>query len=620
MQPTRKKINLLSPEVFFPLFILIIGLGLILITPTGANYDEETYVARIFEMSLGHVTPNSFLGEGKNYPFVFISDSYRQDVNLWPVDAPTWIDQVKDKINWDNRDEESLSNYKTRAIYFPTLFIIQALIMRIMGLLLDFPIVFIYYTIRFSYLILYCFLVYLALKIIPFGKWKLGVIAIAPMSLILASSVSPDPIIFGVCFLFVTWILHLINQSGQFISRKQLIITCALILAVCTLKPNYIFLLFLLFALPYKGFLKKKNVVFLVLASFIGLVLSLGWSYIGSQITINQLNMASDSTPQFLSLFQKPQIFIRSMALTISKNIGPFVREAIGVSGYGYWRLPTLVYVLYPVVIIVAFFIEKNQNDLTRKQKIVFWFTGIINFLVIFVLLFVANTPQNSPTIIGVQGRYFIPFMLLFILTLVFVKPIKVMRIVFIVLIGIIYLASISTLFLDFHVICGESITTKSPCKLPYYKNWGPETFIPVNLPKGSALNQNIIVDCQTISHVDLWPMANEIILNDKLIINLRSGSGDLLSTTSFSPTGIPISTWFSIDIPDVVGMKGSAITIEIVPEEGKDLSQFSLGVFPTNEFTKGELFIKDGLTGKSITSDNDLIFKYQCAKPYWKK
>lgn len=566
-------------------------------------------------MSLGHVMPNSFLGKGDNYPFVFVSDSYRQDVNLWPVDAPTWIDQIKDRINWNTLDADSLTSYKTRAVYFPSLFITQAPIMRIMGLLLNLPIVFVYYALRFSYLILYCFLVYLALKIIPFGKWVLGVIAVAPMSMILASSVSPDPIIFGVCFLFVAWILNLIKQSEEHISRKQLIITCLLILAVCTLKPNYIFFLFLLFALPFKGFLNRKEIVVLSLVSLIGVGVSLGWSYIGSQVTINQLNMASESTPQFWSLFQTPQVFIKSMALTISRNILPFLRETVGVSGYGYWRLPTLVYFMYPVAIILAFFIEHNQNLMTRKQKIVFWLTGFINILVVFVLLFVANTPTNSPTIVGIQGRYFIPFILLLLLPFVFVKPIRVMRSLFVALIGLIFITSISTLFLDFHVICGESLLTQKPCKLPYYKNWGPETFVPVSLTKGAALNQNIIVDCQTITRIDVWPMSTDVDSDAMAILNLRNGAGDLLATSLFSPANVSDNEWASIDIPDVVGLKGTAITIEIIPAEGQDLSGFELGIFPTNEYTKGELFIKDGVTGKSTSADNDLIFKYQCNK-----
>jgi hypothetical protein len=304
------------------------------------------------------------------------------------------------------------------------------------------------------------------------------------------------------------------------------------------------------------------------------------------------------------------------MALTINNNIITFLRQTVGVSGYGYWHLPAIVYFLYPMALIFALFIEENQNILNRKQKMVFWFTGVINFLVVFLLLFVANTPSHSSAIIGVQGRYFIPFILLLILPFVFMKPIKMFRTLFLVLIGIVYLASISALLLDFHVVCGEFLISQKPCKLPYYKNWGPETFIATRLFKGGALYQNIIVDCQTIARIDIWPMRTEVGEDAQATLNLLTGSGDLLTSSTFSIEGISTNAWYSIDVPDVVGMKGSAITLEILPAEGQDLSQFALGVFPTDEYTKGELFIKDSATGKSTSADNDLIFKYECEKP----
>jgi len=607
MDSKQKKFSFSRPEVIFSLVILFVGLFIILITPIGANNDEETYVARIFEMSLGHFFPNSFLGEGRNYPVALISDSYRQDVNLWPV--------AKNKINWHNRDFDSLLNYRTRAVYFPTLFMIQAPIMRYLGIRFDLPVVFIYYAIRLSYLFIYLLFVYIALRIIPFGKWVLGTIAVAPVCLITSASISPDPIIFGISFLFIAWILYLIIQSSVIITPKQIIITCVLILAVCTLKPNYIFLLLLLFSLPFKGFLSKKIVFILAVFCLVGIGISLGWSYLASQIIVNQLDSAIDSMSQFWSLFQTPQVFFSTLWKTLTVNINSYLSQIVGTSGYNYWRLPAVIYILYPLTIVMALFLEESKNTLSRRQKIIFCLTGLLNFIVIFLLFYIANTPKGSPTIVGVAGRYFTPFVPLLVLPLVFNKPIKKLHTYFIGLVGIISLALMSTLFLAYHIICGGFWVSGQICKLPYYKNWGPETFLAENLSKESVLNQNIIVDCHTITHVDLWPIANEVNSKDKLIVNLRSGSGMLLSKTSFSPTGIPIDAWFSIDIPDVVGMKGSAITIEIKPEEGKDLSKFALGVFPTNEFTKGELFIKDGSSGKSFSADNDLIFKYQCEK-----
>ncbi len=609
------KLKLNQPDVFFPLIIIIAGIFLIIITPIGANNDEETYMARIFEMSLGHIMPNSFLGEGRNYPVALITDSYRQDVNLWPIDVPTWMEQAKVKINWQNRDFDSLINYKTRAVYFPTLFILQAPIMRFLGPRLDIPVVYIYYVIRFSYLVLYLVLVYFSLRIIPFGKWLLGVVVVAPTCLITAASISPDPIIFGVCFLFIAWILFLFKNSEIFITRRQLIITCILILALGTLKPNYIFLLFLLFALPFKGFLRKRDFFILIIASFISIGVSLGWSYMASQVVFNQLDLATDTIPQFKTLIQNPVFFFKAMALTISVNFTTYLTQFIGVAGYSYWRFPLIVYIFYPIAILLSYFLEEKRTQ-TSKLRVVFLLTGIINFLVIFVLFFIANTPLNSPTIIGITGRYFNPFLLLFLIPLMFVKPVNVIKHIFIAVITLISLLSLITLFFDYHVMCGGFWIAGQTCKLPYYKNWGPETFLTENLAKGDALNQNIIADCHTISKVELWPMVNDLTENDELILNLRNGSGDLLSTTSFSPVGLPVNKWYGIDIPDVSGMKGSAITIEIIPSEGDDLSKFALGVFPTNEYTKGELFIKNGATGKSSTADNDLIFKYQCEKP----
>lgn len=605
--------NLKKPEIIFTLIILVVGLALIVITPIGANFDEETYVARIFEMGLGHIMPNSYLGEGRNYPLALFSNSYRQDVNLWPIDGPTWLAQSRVRMAWQNREFDTLLGYTTRAVYFPTLFALQAPIMRYMGPRFDIPIVFIYYALRLSYLLIYALLVYLALRLIPFGKWVLGVIAITPMSLILASSVSPDPVIFGVIFLFIGWVMHLINDSTNQISRRQFLITGLLVLAVCSLKPNTFFLLFLLLALPRSKFKHTWHAWGFVGVSAIGVAMSLGWTYLASQVVFNQHAMASDSLPRFWSLFLTPQIFLKALYQTIGNNGIAYLVQMVGVSGYGYWQFPTFVYILFPFAILAAFFIEEKKNTLNSQQKWWFFCVGILNFLVIFVLFFVVDTPIDSPVIPGVQGRYFIPFLPLILLPLVFAKPIKGFKIAFFTLTGLLSIAFLSTLFLDYHVICGGSMLTGQPCKLPYYKNWGTETFLPLKLEKGAALYQNFIADCQTITQVDVWPLANLTGSTTQIEVNIRDGAGDLLSTQSFSTVGIPVNGWFTFDIPDVEGMKGTALTIEILPAEGGDAANFALGVFPTDEYNKGELFIRDAVTGKSTTAGNDLIFKVEC-------
>ena len=74
--------------------------------------------------------------------------------------------------------------YTTRAVYFPTLYGVQAIVMGITGRLFDLPIMVIYYSIRFSYLLMYCILVFLSIRAIPFGKWLFGVLVSTPICII----------------------------------------------------------------------------------------------------------------------------------------------------------------------------------------------------------------------------------------------------------------------------------------------------------------------------------------------------------------------------------------------------------------------------------------------------
>ena len=263
------------PELFFTLVIFIIGTVLLLITPAGANFDEETYVARIWEMGLGHFIPNSHLGEEGTVPNAFMKISYRRQLNVPIINMDILREQIKVKIDWDD-----FAKYETRAGYFPTLFMIQAVIMRVFGAHFHLPVLILYYMLRFTYLLLYCLLVYLAIKILPFGKWVFGTLALAPMCLIQATSISADPVVFGMAFLFIAWVLKLSSDPSGGMTKKELLITCLLTLSLGTLKTNMIFLLVLLLIIPKRKYAGKKTWIAVLVSALLSLVLAFGWIYI----------------------------------------------------------------------------------------------------------------------------------------------------------------------------------------------------------------------------------------------------------------------------------------------------------------------------------------------------
>lgn len=603
MESNEKKHH---PEIFFAILILVIGIALIFITPVGANYDEDTYMARIWEMGLGHVIPNSYLSQDANFPNGFISISYRRQLNLPVVRLEDIKQQMQQKIDWGNTVAVN-----TRAVYFPTLFAIQAVLIRFFGTFLNLPIAMLYYIMRLSYLIIYCLLVYFTIRVLPFGKWAFGTITIAPMCLIQAASVSSDSIIFGIAFLFIAWIVRLSNKSIETFSKKDLLVTCLLILAVGTLKPNTIFLLPLLFIIPAYQFRKNKRWVPILLAVLASIVISLGWSYIASKYFMSRDDSGVDSIAQFLSFFSNPLFFIKNFWYTLSSNLLPFYKQAVGIAGYGYWFLPKLIYWLFPASIVLALFSEPAKVNLSVKQRVWFGVIGLLNFLMVFVIFFIVETPVGYHGIWGVQGRYFTLFFPLLVIPFMFTPRVKINRIL---IAGVLALSSLiftASLFLSYHVVCGYATATNQPCVLPYFKNWDPSTLLGVNLNKDTEIKQSVVITCKEITGIQVWVNENNSTAGQKEFFSLSTTAGEQLRTTWIQSDALPQNGWATIPIDPPLSALNYDLQFNLSSDDGIGIPGLELGRFPTNEFSRGSLWLNGNET------DNDLVFKYNCADDF---
>ncbi len=590
------------PEIFFTLLIFIVGLILVLIIPAGANYDEETYMGRIWEMGLGHIMPNSHLAEGPNMPNGFLTVSYRRQVNLPVIDMDTWKRQWEIKIDWDDFEK-----HQTRAVYFPTLFMVQAVIMRLFGAHWHFPVLALYYMLRFSYLVMYCLLVYFAIKTIPFGKWLLGILSAAPMCLIQAASVSSDAVIFGVAYLFIAWVIHLATDPVKGMSKKQLLITCLLIIAIGTLKPNTIFLLLLLVIIPRQKINNNKTRLVLIGMTIISIALSVGWSAIASTYFTGREDTNVDTMGQFVSLFTNPLVFFKDLWLTLSTSIRAFYFQAVGVSGYGNWVMPPIVYWLYPIVILLAFFTEQEEIKLTIRQRILVFLTGLINFLAIFVIFFVVETPEGYQGIWGVQGRYFVPFFPLLLLPLLKRYKIQLPKFLPGIALSLVSLACAGVLFMDYHVVCGPSWFSKQACVLPYYKNWDQSTFWNIQMDNETRIRQNLVVQCEQLSHIQVWVNHKDQNATGKIFFLLETMEFEPLQSQWIEAKNIPEYGWMTIPLDPVVQMQNQEIQFEIMHKDGYSIPGLHLAYFPTNEYSRGVIWLND--KGQA----SDLVFKYGC-------
>ena len=594
-----------SPENIFSVLIFIVGTFLLFITPLGANTDEETYLARIWEMSHGAILPNSYLSQGAKLPSIFLSISYRQQVNADAIDLDTWKDQASKKIDWSN-----FSNYLTRATYFPTLFFVQSVIMGILGRLLDFPVMAIYYTIRFSYLLIYIALIYFSIRLIPFGKWAIGVASVLPMCIIQASAVSSDSINIGVSFLFISWILLQISRQETVFSKRDLLITCFLIFCVTTLKVNYTLQLILLLFIPRKKLGSKKNLLIMYATAILCFcICTIGWNFL--ILKQSSLQNASDLDPvfQLKTLLSNPFIFLKSLSNTLRTHLVQFFKETIGVSGYGYWDLPNIVYWAMPIILIFSLFCEKNKVALPSSLRIIMIVLLLFGVFIIFAIFYVVATTPASSIIWGVQGRYFLPLIPLLLLSISFTNSMKIDPLPWVIP-AIIFILTITcwALFMLYHVTCGSSWFTFEVCTFPKYKNWSPDTNLAIPLKKGTKIKQSFVVECDRLSEINVWVKSSPSIHDSTTTsLQLIPENGSSTIVTSMDSKVLSPDSWMSFIFLPVEGIKGSHLLLELESSDGKNSHNLELGYTATNEYSQGSLWVN----GKEL--DGDLVFEYGC-------
>ncbi len=192
-------------EIFFVLMLFIFGLPMILLIPLGAGYDEEDHLVRVWELSAFSPIPGQLSAQELRYPTMFRDLAYRQQANSGLIDSDFWVTYAHTPLDAHGFVRREL---KTKSVYSPALLLPQAIAIRL-GRSANLPALLLFYAGRFASLLSYLLLVWLALRWMPFGKWIVAVLALTPMALFQAATITPDAISNGIGFLFIAGVLKL---------------------------------------------------------------------------------------------------------------------------------------------------------------------------------------------------------------------------------------------------------------------------------------------------------------------------------------------------------------------------------------------------------------------------
>ena len=270
--------------------------------------------------------------------------------------------------------------------------------------------VIVFYIGRIMNLVLNLLILYLALKIIPFGKKNMFLIVTIPVFIQQFITYSYDGLVNSVSVLLVAYILNLIYVKEK-ISIKNFLIYMLLVFLILNLKMPYVILGGLFFLVPKSKFnnsnIKKYGIIILVLiASFV--LYKLFNNLIGS----NNSGTNGLVTNSLTSLIRNPINTIKLFAKTILINSKFYITSMIG--GFDWLNLYLDHFYIKTIICMFIILLFSGDNKLDRKSKLFDLAINIIIFLGILLALYISWTGTGSSVIEGVQGRYFLPLLLPF--------------------------------------------------------------------------------------------------------------------------------------------------------------------------------------------------------------
>lgn len=601
-----------SPELVFLVLGLLAGGLMCVLIPFGAGFDEETHLVRVYDLAGLHWLPNRSAGGGSYAPGEFFSLSYQRRALLSPAQDLLGGDAFTRKI-----DRNNPTLIQTRSIYPPPGLAVQAVLARLIWLKYDVPVVPGTIALRLAGLGLYLLGTWLAVRLLPLGKWVLAVLALAPMALFEAATVNVDGFNNAISFLFIALVLRIVQVGRQPLRWREVICIFGLSLLQGLAKPSAILILPLLFLLFRRRSLSKWQMVVLVIGSLLAFGLMIGWNSLALAGSHFDTGGEQSASRQLDWILADPIQFGVTLFRGNLTRVGGFFQDWVGVYGHWVGEVPAAIYILYPLALAGALLAEPRRPEFSRGQR--FWVAGV--FLAaaagIELVYFAANYIPGDASSLGRQGRYFTPFAPLLYLALTGLVSWRInlaswMRgLSLVILVGVLALYGYG-LYATYYTYCSATVYTGKTCVQPVYKNLDRESAPEILLTRDAPLTQSFTSVCGEVTSVEVLVRSVPETRDGRIRLSLLTKAGGYIATREAGFAEIHEGQYFrlSLDAPTrVAGGKEAdkfGLLVELLP--GMRESGPGFAVTYRDDYPAGSLAI--GGNERST----DLIFHYSCA------
>ncbi|BAP55018.1 putative membrane protein [Thioploca ingrica] len=413
-------ICLQKPESVFILFGFIFGVLVILITPPFQVPDEHSHFFRALEVSQGDLIPtvNGNVAGG-----------------LIPVNAIATGGELAGYLAFNPQSKQSfeklayffklppepLKKQFAKSTAYPPVPYLPPLIGISVGKLFHLSWLKTMYLGRVTSLFVWLLCLYLTIKVIPTSKWLVVVLALSPMTIFQAASLSADSLTIALSFLFIAIFLKLALEEN--IKFTPLVITLLIIIAILIslCKQAYISLIFLFFLIPIKKLGLKRYGLFFSLMFLFTVSSLVFWYHLAREayatFPFQHFKLTTSYHEQLSFILTHPLQYLVVLFNTIKLYGVQLIEGFIGKLGWLDTSLPRWLLFLHAAMLIFyALTDSKPGVTISLFQKIIIFTVWLGSIILIFTLLYLTIAPIGHPVVETLQGRYFIPIGILFFL------------------------------------------------------------------------------------------------------------------------------------------------------------------------------------------------------------
>lgn len=384
-------------------FILSMGGASAFIQPIFNTPDEHAHFARAELVSRGHLIMDP------------AEQHYETIQSFYDLQDNKGIAYTQSDVKGKRIDQTSAETTNVAASNFTFLYIPQGFGM-LAAKVLRLDVIWLLWLGRLMNLLCYAFLVYFALKLAPTLQFVLLFAAALPMSIQQAAALGTDAMINGLSFLLIGYFLHLYCKDGM-ASRREVLLFMGIGFLLTMAKITDIFLAGLFLLIPQSRFGDKKKeiaVKSLVIGSTI-LVGALCYYYYSTFAPCLELKkyldvIHADSKGQIQYILGNPSVWLKNFGTSLIYQMENYIKmlSSFGAFTYDYTILTPVAVFMYSKICFQEQGVSLNRLD---KFLVLLMLMGVICFT--SLAMYISWTPVGAVQTEGVQGRYFIPIIML---------------------------------------------------------------------------------------------------------------------------------------------------------------------------------------------------------------